>query len=313
MLVIVALGGNALLRRGEPLRPTAQQANVRAACRALAPVAARHQLVITHGNGPQVGLLALQDTGDERFPLDVLDAETEGMIGYLVERELRSLLGPERELATLLTMVEVDPADPAFADPSKPIGPTYSKSEATLLARRFDWTVKRDGDAYRRVVASPKPQEIVELEAIRWLLERKCIVVCTGGGGIPVVRRNGTFEGIAAVIDKDLASALLACELGADLLAMATDVDGVYLDWGTRSRRRIVRADPESLRAEHFAEGSMGPKIEAACAFVERTGGAAVIGSLDDLFELVAGRTGTTITADTRGLEVAPEERDIAL
>ena len=306
MLVIVALGGNALLRRGEPLRPAAQQENVKAACRALAPLAERHRLVVTHGNGPQVGLLAMQDTGDDRFPLDVLGAETEGMIGYLIERELGNLLRPGLELVSVLTMVEVDAADPAFSHPSKPIGPVYAKAEAERLARRFAWTVSRDGNGYRRVVPSPAPQRIVEIEPIRWLLEQGCVVICAGGGGIPTVRRagDGALDGVAAVIDKDLASSLLARQLGADLLVMATDVDGVYLDWGTPAQRRIARADPASLRGQCFAEGSMGPKIEAACAFVEGAGGTAVIGSLEDISQLVEGQAGTIVTAAAEGIEL---------
>lgn len=306
MLRVVALGGNALLRRGEPLRPDAQLKSIRAACEALAPLAARDRLVVTHGNGPQVGLLALQDTGEERFPLDVLGAETEGMIGYLIERELGNLLPPDRQLATLLTMIEVDPADPAFAHPSKPVGQTYAEVEARRLARRFGWAISRDGSGYRRVVASPAPRRIVELQAIRWLLDRNCIVVCTGGGGIPVVREPaGGLQGVAAVIDKDLASSLLARRLGADLLVMATDVDGVYLDWGTPAERCIKQADPVSLRAQVFASGSMGPKVEAACSFVEATGGTAVIGPLDNLSALVDGSAGTTIVSHVDRLRFA--------
>lgn len=311
MLIVVALGGNALLRRDEPMLPATQQRNVRTACRMLAPLTERHSLVVTHGNGPQVGMLALQDEGHEPFPLDVLGAETEGMIGYLIERELGSLLPPGRELATLLTMIEVDPADPAFRHPTKPIGPTYSKRKAERLGRRLGWTVGRDGDVYRRIVPSPQPKRILEIEPIRLLLEQGCVVVCGGGGGIPVVRRpDATLEGIAAVIDKDLASSLLARQLDADLLVIATDVDGVYVDWRLPSQRRIVRAHPASLRAQRFAEGSMAPKIEAACSFVESTAGSAVIGSLDELSEIVEGGGGTTVTANADGIELATAESE---
>jgi carbamate kinase len=304
MLVVVALGGNALLRRGQPLRAPEQLDNVRRACAALAPLAREHRLVITHGNGPQVGLLALQDDG---FPLDVLNAETEGMIGYLIERELGNLLPHEQRLATLLTMVEVGAEDPAFGEPTKPIGPMYTESEARALAKANGWVVKRDGDGYRRVVASPQPRRIIEIEPIRWLLERDCVVVCAGGGGIPIVRDADGIrvDGVAAVIDKDHASALLASELDADLFVMATDVDGVYLDWGEPSQRRIVRAHPDALRSGDFAAGSMAPKIEAARSFVERTGRDARIGALDELDAIVAGTGGTVVSLSARGLELA--------
>jgi carbamate kinase len=299
MLIVVALGGNALLRRGEPVRGETQVANIRAACNALAPLAADHQLVITHGNGPQVGLLAMRDTAAD-FPLDVHDAESEGMIGYLIERELGNLLRPKHELAALLTMVEVDPTDPAFKNPTKPIGALYPKAEAERLAKRWGWRVKADGDGYRRVVASPEPQRIVEIEPVRWLLERGSVVICTGGGGIPVARTagNGLLQGIAAVIDKDIASSLLASNLDADFFLMATDVDGVYLDWGAPTQHRVHRADPTFLRRNGFAEGSMGPKIEAACRFVEQTSGTAAIGALEEIAEILNGQAGTTITSE---------------
>jgi len=297
MLIVLALGGNALLRRGEPMRPDAQLANIRAACAAIAPLANDHRLVITHGNGPQVGLLALREADGDPFPLDVLDAESEGMIGYLIERELRSLLGPQQELAVVLTMVEVDPGDPAFANPTKPIGPTYDADVAQRLASIHHWTVKHDESGYRRVVASPEPVRIVELEPIRMLLERGCVVICTGGGGIPVTERAGSLEGIQAVIDKDLASALLAAELAADLFVMATDVDGVYADWGTPSQSLLREAELSALREQSFAAGSMGPKVEAACRFVAQTQRPAVIGALEELGAVVEGRAGTRIVA----------------
>lgn len=297
MLVIVALGGNALLRRGEPLEPVGQQANIEQACRALAPIADAHSLVITHGNGPQVGLLALERDGNGSFPLDVLSAETEGMIGYVIERELGNLLPAGRELATLLTMIEVDGDDPAFAAPSKPIGPIYDAMTARELTAANGWAMKRESTGFRRVVASPKPLRVVEIEPIRWLLDRGCVVICAGGGGIAVARGERRTVGVPAVIDKDLASALLARQLGADLLVMATDVDGVHHGWGTPADRLIPCADPVMLRREPFEAGSMGPKVEAACGFVDATGGKAVIGSLDHLAELVEGTAGTTILA----------------
>jgi len=310
MLILVALGGNALLRRGEPLSPTSQLANVQAACRALVPLAEQHRLVVTHGNGPQVGLLALETDGNGSFPLDVLGAETEGMIGYLIERELGNLLPLDKELATLLTMIEVDGDDPAFASPSKPIGQVYTKADAERLAAEHGWTVKPDGAGYRRVVASPTPRRIIEIEPIRILLEHGCVVVCAGGGGIPTIKEAGSTAifGAPAVIDKDLASALLARQLDADVLVMATDVDGVYLNWGTAAQARIARADPRSLRELDFAAGSMGPKIEAACAFAEVPGRTAVIGRLENLSALVEGDEGTRITSAADGIELAEAE-----
>ena len=302
MLVIVALGGTALLRRGEPLEPASQQANIERACRALAPIADAHSLVITHGNGPQVGLLALERDGNGSFPLDVLSAETEGMIGYVVERELGNLLPRDRELATLLTMVEVYARDPAFAAPSKPIGPVYDEAVARELAAANGWRMKRERAGFRRVVASPQPLRIVEIEPIRRLLDGGCVVICAGGGGIAVVDDGMRLVGAPAVVDKDLASALLARQLGADLLVMATDVDGVHDGWGTPADRLIESADPAALRPESFEAGSMRPKVVAACGFVEATGGRAVIGSLDRLAELVEGTAGTTILPRARAI-----------
>jgi carbamate kinase len=300
MRVVVALGGNALLRRGQPLTAANQRANARAACRALAPVAGEHQLVISHGNGPQVGLLALQSaayTAVEAYPLDVLGAQTEGMIGYVLQQELGNELPPERPIATLLTQVEVDPADPAFGRPTKPIGPQYTRAEAAALAGQ-GWTFAPDGPALRRVVPSPAPQRIVGIEPIGWMLEHGCVVICAGGGGIPVMRTDAPgrrLTGVEAVIDKDLASALLAEQLGADLLAIVTDVDAVYAGWGSPDQRPIRTATPETLRAGEFAAGSMAPKVRAACAFVARTGGTAAIGSIGDTAALVDGRAGTQI------------------
>src|SRR3954463_14864104 len=238
MRIVVALGGNALLQRGQPMTADMQRTNVRVAARQLAPIAEGNELVVSHGNGPQVGLLALQGaayTEVETYPLDVLGAQTEGMIGYMIEQELGNILPFERPFASILTMVEVDPDDPAFGDPTKFIGPVYSKADAERLAAEKGWQIKPDGDKWRRVVASPMPKRIFEIRPIRWLLERGCVVVCTGGGGIPVMYAPGTrtLIGAEVVIDKDRASALLAQELDADLFVMATDVDAVYTDWGT--------------------------------------------------------------------------------
>jgi carbamate kinase len=300
MRLVIALGGNALLRRGEPMTAENQRDNVRIACEQIAKVAPGNELVIAHGNGPQVGLLALQgaayDEGNP-FPLDVLGAETEGMIGYIIEQELGNLLPFEVPFATLLTQVEVDAADPAFKHPSKPIGPVYSREEADRLAREKGWSIAADGDRFRRVVASPRPKRIFEIRPIRWLLEKGSVVICAGGGGIPTVYdQDGRLEGVEAVIDKDLCSALLAQELDADLLVIATDVDGAYLDWGTPQQRRIAEAHPDQLKELGFAAGSMGPKVQAACEFVRHTGKVAVIGSLADIEAIVQGRAGTRVS-----------------
>ena len=295
--VVVALGGNALLRRGEEPSVDAQRANVERAAAALAPLAAAHELVLTHGNGPQVGLLALQTEADEEvppYPLDVLGAESEGMIGYLLEQALENAL-PGRRVATVLTQVVVDADDPAFAAPSKPIGPVYAEQRALTLAGARGWTVARDGEWFRRVVPSPEPLEIVELATIRALLADGVLPVCAGGGGIPVTRAaDGTLHGVEAVIDKDLAAELLARSVGASQLLLLTDVPAV--EWHGAPLRA---ATPAELRLLAFAPGSMGPKVEAACRFTERTGGVAAIGSLDDAAAIAAGEAGTQI-ATTR-------------
>ncbi len=312
MLVVAALGGNALLRRGEAPTAENQRRNVQAAARALAPVAAEHQLVVGHGNGPQVGLLALQGaaygTGAESYPLDVLDAETEGMIGYMIEQELGNLLPFGRPFATLLTMVEVDPADPAFGNPTKFIGPGYPREEADRLAAQRGWIFKLDGDQWRRVVASPQPKRIFEMRPIRWLLAQNTIVIAAGGGGIPTMYEPGAdrkLVGVECVIDKDLASELLARELGADFFVMLTDAEAVYADWGLPTQRRIRRASPQALSALGFAAGSMGPKVEAACRFASATGKPAGIGALEDVGKVLAGEAGTIVTNDAQGLEFA--------
>jgi len=306
--VLVALGGNALLERGEPMTAANQRHNIAVAATALAPVAQQHQLVLSHGNGPQVGLLALQASAYkdvEPYPLDVLGAETEGMIGYLIEQELGNRLPPEVPFATLLTMIGVDGSDPAFANPTKFVGPIYEKGAADALAADKGWTFKRDGASWRRVVPSPKPQRIFEIRPIKWLLEHGTVVICAGGGGIPTMWTGDdqrTLTGVEAVIDKDLASELLARELDADLFVMATDVDGIYTGWGSPDQRRIDEITPAELRTQQFPAGSMGPKVDAAAHFVETTGKRAAIGALDDIEKIVAGTAGTQIIA-------APNER----
>jgi carbamate kinase len=302
--IVVALGGNALLKRTDPMTAEAQRANVRVAAQQLAPLALEHELVLAHGNGPQVGLLALQaaayDSGNP-YPLDVLGAGTEGMIGYMVEQELGNLLPFEKPIATLLTMVEIDPGDPAFDDPTKFVGPCYHRIAAERYAAERGWVFKQDGDAWRRVVASPEPKRIFELEPIIWLLERGAVVICAGGGGIPTAYLpdgTRTLVGVEAVIDKDLASELLARCVSADLLVMATDAEGVYRDWGTADQALLKRVTPGELRSHHFAEGSMAPKVDAAARFVEATGKRAAIGCLSDIVSIVAGEAGTTVVAD---------------
>ncbi len=299
MRILVALGGNALLRRGEALTAENQRRNVRIAAEALAPLGREHQLIISHGNGPQVGLLALQSASYEAvsaYPLDVLGAQTEGMIGYVIEQELGNILPFEQPFATILSMVEVDPHDPAFANPSKPIGPFYSEEDAARLGAEKGWTMARDGDRFRRVVPSPLPIRIFQIRPVKWLLEHGCIVICAGGGGIPTLYgADGKLHGVEAVVDKDRASALLARELEADLFIMATDADAVYLDWGKPGQRAIRRASPEGLSKYSFADGSMGPKVEAAIDFARRTGKPAAIGTLSALVEIVRGEAGTRV------------------
>lgn len=315
MRVVVALGGNALQRRGEPMTVDSQRDNVRVACQALAPVAAEHELVISHGNGPQVGLLALQaSTYDEAssYPFDVLGAQTEGMIGYMIEQELGNLLPFEVPFATLLTMVEVDPADPAFAKPDKPIGPVYAEEDARRLGKERGWTVARDGNGWRRVVASPLPKRIFEIRPVKWLLEKGTIVICGGGGGIPTIYgEGGKLQGVEAVIDKDRAAALLAQQLEADFFIMATDVPAVLVGWGTPDARAIRRASPAALSRFDFASGSMGPKVEAAKDFAERTGRTAAIGALEDIPHILGGEAGTLVSNDVATIEWAPSQETL--
>ncbi len=299
MRTVIALGGNALLRRGEAAEAAIQRAHVFEVASAVAALADEEELVITHGNGPQVGLLALEADAYKAvapYPLDILGAESQGMIGYLLVQALGGAL-PEREVVALLTQVLVDADDPAFMCPTKPIGPVYSESVARRLAVDRGWTVARDGKYFRRVVASPAPQGIVELQAIDRLVAAGSLVICAGGGGIPVVADPEGLRGVEAVIDKDLTAALLAEELGAGKLIVLTDVPYVERDWGTPAATPITTATPTELRELSFAAGSMGPKIEASCRFVERTGGEAFIGSLAELGAISRGEAGTRITA----------------
>lgn len=300
MLVVAALGGNALLKRGEPLTAEVQRSNVGVAAQALAQlIQAGHSLVVTHGNGPQVGLLALQGAAykpDEAYPLDVLGAQTEGMIGYIIEQELENALQHDRPVATLLTQVLVDRRDPAFLHPSKFVGPVYSKAEAETRAAAAGWQIAADGEHWRRVVPSPKPLEIPDLRVLRLLLEQGVVVICAGGGGIPVLRLdNGSLIGVEAVIDKDAASALLAAQLGADALLLLTDVDAVYRDFGTAQAAALPRLSVAQARTLQMPAGSMGPKVQAACDFAE-SGAISGIGRLQDALAILEGRAGTRIS-----------------
>ncbi|MET0473628.1 MAG: carbamate kinase [Mycobacterium sp.] len=305
MRIVIALGGNAILRRGQPMTAENQRANIRVAAECIAAVAPGNEIVIAHGNGPQVGLLALQAAAYHDvapYPLDVLGAQTEAMIGYVIEQELGNLLPAEQALATVLTMIEVDPDDPAFGHPTKPIGPVYDRETAERLKAAGGWTIAADGDMFRRVVASPKPKRIFEVESIRTLVEHGTIVICAGGGGIPTMYdEHGKLHGVEAVIDKDLASALLAEQLGADLLVIATDVDGVYVDWGSERQAKLGRVTPDELANLDLPAGSMGPKVQAACDFARHTGNEAVIGALTDIVRVVSGTAGTRVRETANG------------
>jgi carbamate kinase len=300
MLVVAALGGNALLKRGQLLTAETQRENVKIAAKSLAEIVrAGHQLIVTHGNGPQIGLLALQGAAfkpDEAYPLDVLGAETDGMIGYIIEQELENALDHKQPVATLLTQIVVDAKDPAFKKPTKFIGPVYNKAEAEKRATAAGWSVAQDGQDWRRVVPSPKPIEIPDLRVIKLLLQQGVIIICAGGGGIPVIRRaDGNLLGIEAVIDKDAASALLANKLGADAILLLTDVDGVYDNWGTPEQKRIAHLTVTDATSRIFPAGSMGPKVEAAAAFVTGGGRLAGIGRLEDALSILNKKAGTVV------------------
>ncbi len=300
MRIVVALGGNALLQRGQKPDAEVQEANVKRAVAALAPLAAEHELVVTHGNGPQVGVLALQSASDPNlttpYPFDVLGAQTQGMIGYWLLQAMQNQL-PGRQVAAIINQTLVEAADPAFDNPTKFVGEMYTHDEAMRLAAERGWVVKPDGDGWRRVVGSPRPQRVEETRLIRLLLESGAVVVCAGGGGVPVIRdERGELCGVEAVVDKDLTSSVLAEALDADVLLVVTDVEHVMRDFGGPDQAPILRETPAGLRSLDFASGSMGPKVDAVCRFVELTGGMAAIGSLDDAAEILAGRRGTIVT-----------------
>ncbi|WP_298080310.1 carbamate kinase [uncultured Cardiobacterium sp.] len=306
MRIVIALGGNALLRRGEPLTFENQRQNIKIACEQIAKVFPNNELVIAHGNDPQVGLLALQGATYKdvpTYPLDVLGAESVGMIGYMIQQELGNLVPFDVPLATLLSQVEVDRNDPAFQHPTKPIGPVYTKAEAEQLAKEKGWSIAQDGDKYRRVVPSPLPKRIFEIRPAKWLLEHGSIVICAGGGGIPTYYdEQHNLHGVEAVIDKDLCSALLAENLEADLFIIATDVSATFVDWGKETQKAIASAHPDAIEAIGFAAGSMGPKVQAAINFARHSGRDAVIGSLSDIVDIVKGKAGTRITTQADGI-----------
>ncbi|WP_146450328.1 carbamate kinase [Vibrio kanaloae] len=296
--VVVALGGNALLRRGEPLEADVQRRNIETAVKTISEIAKVYNVVLVHGNGPQVGLLALQGLEYKKvnpYPLDVLGSETQGMIGYMLMQEFKNYL-PNRNISCMLTQMTVDPTDPAFADPTKPIGPIYEEAEARELAEKFHWIVKPDGQHFRRVVPSPLPTGIVEHEAITQLIDAGHLVICTGGGGIPVKKENGKLVGVEAVIDKDMSAAFLAKQLDADALLILTDADAVYLDWGKPTQHALRSTTPSELAKFEFDAGSMGPKIEASCEFIQQGGKVVGIGALEDGLQILQGQAGTNIT-----------------
>lgn len=304
MRIVAALGGNALLKRGQKPDAEVQEANIARAVGALAPIAEQHELVVTHGNGPQVGVLAMQSASDPNlttpYPFDVLGAQTQGMIGYWLLQAMQNHL-PGRQVAAIINQTLVEAADPAFDDPSKFVGEMYTREEAARLAAERGWVVKPDGTAWRRVVGSPRPQRVVETRLIRLLLESGAVVVCAGGGGVPVIRdTTGRLCGVEAVVDKDLTSAVLAEALDADVLLVLTDVLAVMENFGTPEQRAVLRATPAALRALEPPAGSMGPKVDAVCRFVELTGGVAAIGSLDDVEAILAGEAGTIVTPNGR-------------
>ncbi|MCI0687604.1 MAG: carbamate kinase [Sporichthyaceae bacterium] len=305
MRIVVALGGNALLQRGQKPDAEVQRANVQVATGSLAAlVAAGHELVVTHGNGPQVGLLALQSAADPSlsgpYPFDVLGAQTQGMIGYWLLQSLQNAM-PTRQICALINQTLVSAADPAFRDPTKFVGPVYDEATAKGLASERGWTVKPDGVHWRRVVPSPKPLRVVETRLIRLLLQSGAIVVCAGGGGVPTIRdESGQLVGVEAVVDKDLTASVLAESLEADVLLLLTDVPRVQRGYETAAAAEIRNATPGELRRENFPAGSMGPKVEAVCRFVELTGDMAAIGALPDAAAILAGEAGTIVTPSGR-------------
>jgi carbamate kinase len=295
--LVVAIGGNALLTRGEPLEACIQRKNIEVAAKTIAKLVVQWRVVLVHGNGPQIGLLALQNSAYQNvapYPLDILGAESQGMIGYMLLESLKRLL-PQQEISVLLTQVEVSHSDPAFYHPTKYIGPVYEQTQAESLIVEKGWTFNADGRWFRRVVPSPQPLHIVEIDAIKTLIERNHLVICNGGGGVPIIEKADGYHGVEAVIDKDLSAALLAQQINADALLILTDADAVYLNWGTPAQHPLAKTTPEQLRNMHFDDGSMAPKVTACCRFVEHCHGIAGIGALADGAAILAGDRGTLI------------------
>lgn len=301
MRLVLALGGNALLKKGEALEASVQLHNITVAAQGIAAIAGNHELVITHGNGPQVGLLALQAesyTQVKAYPLDMLDAESAGLLGYAIVQQLHNAM-PHRQSVALITQVLVDQNDPAFKTPDKPIGPVYDTTNGAKLAGHLGWSMVKTDGGLRRTVPSPQPQKIIEKPEIELLTTQGRIVVCCGGGGIPVIREaSGKVKGIAAVIDKDATSAMLAAELDADRLVLLTDIEAVFQHWGTDQAHPVTEATVAELQALRFEPGTMGPKVAAACRFVATTGKPAHIGHLNQLSDILNGHSGTLICAE---------------
>lgn len=295
--LVIALGGNALLQRGAVLSAENQYKSIALIADAIGELAKKYRIAIVHGNGPQVGLLALQNLNYRDvppYPLDILVAETQGMIGYMLAQKL-SASHPEQAVSTLMTRILVDGDDEAFQQPTKFIGPVYAPKEETHLRQQYGWTMKMDGEHLRRVVPSPEPKQILDIEAVHALLAKNQVVICSGGGGIPMVATEQGLQGVEAVIDKDLAAALLAEALDADHLVILTDADAVYTGWGTPSQQAIRSATPQQLAPLAVPDGSMGPKIMAVSRFVERSGKEAHIGALKDIDAVLNGSAGTLI------------------
>lgn len=300
MLTVVALGGNALLERHDRPDAAIQRRHIQRAATALAPLAAEGNLLVCHGNGPQIGLLAMESQDDpalsRAYPLDALGAQTQGMIGYWLAQELRNA-GLERPVVAVVTQTVVDAADPAFAAPSKFIGRVYSKGDAERLADRHGWQIRADGSDWRRVVPSPQPLGIIEQESVQHLLDTGAVVICAGGGGAPVTRDGrGHLTGVKAVVDKDYTSARIALDLAADRLLLLTDVAAVMRDFGTPDARPIDRIAVDQLADLHLPDGSMGPKVAACARFTSATGRPSAIGALTDAAAVLRGEAGTTIT-----------------
>lgn len=302
-IILIAFGGNALIKKGQKGTHKEQFINLKLPMRQIARLSRKYKIVITHGNGPQVGnLLLQQESCDQvpKMPLEIIGAMTQGQIGYMLESSLDDALmeievNSEQHFVTLITYVVVDQNDPGFKNPTKPIGPSYNEAEASKLP----YTMVKTDKGFRRVVASPKPVAIVERREIKKLIEMDFIVICCGGGGIPVIRKGRKFRGIEAVIDKDLASSILAREIKADIFIIVSDIEGAGINWGTHDQRILGKVSlsemEQHVKAGQFPAGSMGPKVEAIMQFLKATGNRGVICNLEDIEKAIAGEAGTEI------------------